>query len=75
MSQKKLMSDVELTAFEADQDFDALLAQSAREMAAGNTRNVSSPVIVVRKKESSSRPNKRIEDVDRHHRKDDCGFD
>ena len=75
MSQKKPMSDSELIAFEAGQDFEALLAQSAREMGTGNARSVSSPVVVVRKKAKSSQPDKRIEDVDHHHRKDDYGVD
>ncbi|MGJ7531057.1 hypothetical protein [Variovorax sp. GB1P17] len=75
MLQKKPMSDVELTAFEAGQDFEALLGQSAREMRAGNARSVSSPVVVVRKKTKSSQPDKRVEDVDHHHRKDGYGVD
>lgn len=37
MPQKKPMSDAELAAFEASQDFEALLVQSAREMGAGKT--------------------------------------
>ena len=37
MPQVEPMSDAELTAFEASQDFDALLAQSAREMGDGAT--------------------------------------
>ncbi|MDQ0045021.1 hypothetical protein [Variovorax boronicumulans] len=34
MTQKKPMSDAELAAFEASQDFEALLVQSVREMGA-----------------------------------------
>lgn len=37
MPQKKPMSDAELAAFEASQDVEALLVQSAREMGAGKT--------------------------------------
>lgn len=48
MPQKKPMSDAELAAFEASQDFDALLAQSAREMGAGKTRKVYTPVVAAR---------------------------
>ncbi|MDP9989804.1 putative transcriptional regulator [Variovorax boronicumulans] len=42
------MSDAELTAFEAGQDFEALLVQSAREMGAGKTRKVYTPVVAAR---------------------------
>ena len=45
MPQKQPMSDAELAAFEASQDFDALLAQSAREMGDGKTRKVDTPVV------------------------------
>ena len=48
MPQKKPMSDAELAAFEASQDFDALLVQSAREMGAGKTRKVYTPVVAAR---------------------------
>lgn len=48
MPQKKPMSDVELAAFEASQDFEALLVQSAREMGAGKTRKVYTPVVAAR---------------------------
>lgn len=44
MPQKKPLSDAELAAFEAGQDFEALLVQSAREMGAGKTRKVYTPV-------------------------------
>jgi|GEM_PF-5212947 len=37
MTQKKPMSDAELAAFEAIQDFEALLVQSAREMGAATS--------------------------------------
>lgn len=43
MPQKKPMSDVELAAFETSQNFEALLAQSARELVAGKTRKVHTP--------------------------------
>ncbi len=45
MSQKKSISDVEVAAFEASQNFEALLVQSAREMGAGKTRKVYTPVV------------------------------
>lgn len=45
MSLKKPMSDVELAAFEASHDFEALLVQPAREMGAGKTRKVYTPVL------------------------------
>jgi len=48
MSRKKLMSDAELAAFEASHDFEALLVQSAREMGAGKTRKVYTPVVAAR---------------------------
>ncbi|WP_198085284.1 DNA-binding transcriptional regulator [Variovorax sp. E3] len=48
MPQKKPMSDAELAAFEASQDFEALLVQSAREMGAGKTRKVYTPVVAAR---------------------------
>ncbi|WP_341889329.1 hypothetical protein [Variovorax sp. YR752] len=44
------MSDAELAAFEASQDFDALLAQSAREMSNGKTRKVDTPVVTAHEK-------------------------
>ncbi|WP_194274080.1 hypothetical protein [Variovorax paradoxus] len=44
------MSDAELAAFEASQDFDALLAQSAREMGDGATCKVDMPVVAVHEK-------------------------
>ncbi|MET3183972.1 UNVERIFIED_ORG: putative XRE-type DNA-binding protein [Variovorax guangxiensis] len=44
MSQKK-MSDAELAAFEASQDFEALLVQSAREMGVGKTRKIYTHVV------------------------------
>lgn len=39
------MSDAELAAFEESQNFETLLAQSAREMGAGKMRRVYTPVI------------------------------
>ncbi len=48
MPQKKPMSDAELAAFEASQDFEALLVQSAQEMGAGKTRKVYTPVVAAR---------------------------
>lgn len=48
MPQKKPMNDAELAAFEASQDFEALLVQSAREMGAGKTRKVYTPVVAAR---------------------------
>ncbi|MBT2305034.1 helix-turn-helix domain-containing protein [Variovorax paradoxus] len=48
MPQKKPLSDAELAAFEAGQDFEALLVQSAREMGAGKTRKVYTPVVAAR---------------------------
>ncbi len=50
MPQKQSMSDAELAAFEASQDFDALLAQSAREMSNGKTRKVDTPVVTAHEK-------------------------
>jgi hypothetical protein len=40
MPHEKQMSDAELAAFEAGQDFEALLVQSVREMSGGKTREV-----------------------------------
>jgi putative transcriptional regulator len=48
MPRKKPLSDAELAAFEAGQDFEALLVQSAREMGAGKTRKVYTPVVAAR---------------------------
>ncbi|MET3496466.1 helix-turn-helix domain-containing protein [Variovorax boronicumulans] len=48
MPQKKPLTNAELEAFEASQDFEALLVQSAREMAAGKTRTVYTPVVAAR---------------------------
>ncbi|MEP6723729.1 MAG: helix-turn-helix domain-containing protein, partial [Variovorax sp.] len=48
MPQKKPLTDAELVAFEAGQDFEALLVQSAREMGAGKTRKVYTPVVAAR---------------------------
>ncbi|MGJ7498259.1 helix-turn-helix domain-containing protein [Variovorax sp. RT4R15] len=48
MPQKKPLSDAKLAAFEASQDFEALLVQSAREMGAGKTRKVYTPVVAAR---------------------------
>jgi len=48
MPQKKPLNDAELTAFESGQDFEALLVQSAREMGAGKTRKVYTPVVAAR---------------------------
>jgi putative transcriptional regulator len=48
MSHKKSLSDAELAAFEASQDLEVLLVQSAREMGAGKTRKVYTPVVVAR---------------------------
>ena len=50
MPQVEPMSDAELTAFEASQDFDALLAQSAREMGDGATCKVDMPVVAAHEK-------------------------
>ena len=50
MPQVEPMSDAELAAFEASQDFDALLAQSAREMSDGKTRKVDTPVVAAHEK-------------------------
>lgn len=50
MPQKKPMSDAELAAFEASQDFEALLVQSAREMGAGKLRKIYTPVVAAREK-------------------------
>lgn len=43
MEQKKTLTDAELMVFEAGQDFEALLVQSAREMGARKTRKVDTP--------------------------------
>ena len=48
MPQKKPMSDAKLAAFEASQDLEALLVQSAREMGAGKMRKVYTPVVAPR---------------------------
>ncbi len=48
MPRKKPMSDAELAAFEARQDFEALLLQSAREMGAGKTRKSYTPIVAAR---------------------------
>jgi putative transcriptional regulator len=48
MPQKKPMTDAELIAFESNQDFEALLVQSAREMGSGKTRQVYTPVVAAR---------------------------
>ncbi|MEJ1169571.1 hypothetical protein [Variovorax sp. CCNWLW235] len=44
-SQKKPMSDAALAAFEASQDIEALLVQSAREMGTRKTHTVYVPVV------------------------------
>jgi len=46
MPKKEPMSDAELEAFEASQDFEVLLVQSAHEVNAGKTCKVSIPVAV-----------------------------
>jgi len=43
MPQEKPMNDAELAVFEASQDFEALLVQSAREMSAGETHEACAP--------------------------------
>jgi putative transcriptional regulator len=48
MSKKKPLSAAERVAFEANQDFEALLVQSAREMGAGKTRKVYTPVVAAK---------------------------
>ncbi|WP_454907287.1 helix-turn-helix domain-containing protein [Variovorax gossypii] len=48
MPQKKPIGDAKLAAFEASQDFEALLVQSARGMGAGKTRKVYTPVVAAR---------------------------
>ena len=51
MSQKNPLSDPELAAFETSHDFEALLMESAREMGAGETWKVYTPVVVARERE------------------------
>lgn len=48
MPQKKPLDDAELAAFEDGQNFEALLVQSAREMSAGKTRKIYTPVVAAR---------------------------
>jgi len=48
MPQKKPMSDAELAVFEVGRDFEVLLVQSAREMGAGKTRKVYTPLVAAR---------------------------
>lgn len=48
MPPKKPLTDAELAAFEAGQNFEALLVQSAREMGTGRTRKVYTPVVAAR---------------------------
>jgi putative transcriptional regulator len=50
MQPKKPLDDLELAAFEAGLDMQALLVQSAREMAAGTTRKVYTEVVAARQK-------------------------
>ncbi len=45
---EKALSDAELAAFEDGQNVEALLVQSAREMGAGKTRKVYTPVVAAR---------------------------
>ncbi|MDP9896809.1 DNA-binding transcriptional regulator YiaG [Variovorax boronicumulans] len=49
MPQQKPLNDAELAAFEDSMDFDALLLQSANEMAEGNTHVVYAPAIEARR--------------------------